>query len=120
MKLVGCWLFALVGFVVVCGVLPQLLDPDLSYSKIIRAYCTYVKDERFYRQHKLRENCMLNVQIYQKGKQVHIKTLFECNLLKNTSKIVRNRSHVSSKLKKTLVFHKLALASQKIIVKTVK
>ena len=70
MKHLLIWLWALVGLTFVSGVVSQLLDPDLSYSKIIRAYCTYVKEERFYRQHRLKDNCMLNVQIYNKGKQV--------------------------------------------------
>ena len=72
MNCVRLWLLALVGLALVSRVLPQLLDPDFSYSRIIRAYCTYVKDQRFYRQHKLKDNCMLNVQIYQKGKQVNM------------------------------------------------
>jgi len=74
MKDMSIWLWGFVVLMLVSGVLPQLLDPDLSYSKIIRAYCTYVKEERFYRQHKLKDNCMLNVQIYNKGKQVQMKT----------------------------------------------
>ena len=71
MKHVSLWLLILVGLVVaVSGVLPQRLDPELSYSQIIRSYCDFVKDQRFYRQYKLKENCMLNVQVYRKGKQV--------------------------------------------------
>ena len=38
----------------------------LSSNQIIKAYCSLVQNQKFYRFHKLKENCMLNVQIYKK------------------------------------------------------
>ena len=49
-------------------------DADLSHNELIRAYCSLVKTENFYRYFKLRDNCALNVQVF--GKKVSVKTFY--------------------------------------------
>ena len=46
-------------------------DADLSHNELIRAYCSLVKTENFYRYFKLREQCALHVQVF--GKKVSTK-----------------------------------------------
>ena len=43
-------------------------ETDLSHNELIRAYCSLVKSEKFYRYYKLRDHCALNVQVF--GKKV--------------------------------------------------
>jgi len=42
-----------------------LTDPEeFTNNELIRAYCELVKRERFYKYHKLKENCFLYVRIF--------------------------------------------------------
>ena len=48
-----------------------LTDPEeFTYNDLIRAYCDLVKRERFYKYHKLKENCFLYVKIFTEDEQV--------------------------------------------------
>ena len=48
-------------------------DYDFTHHEVISAYCQLVKDQKFYRYYKLRDNCGLVVRIY--GKQVCFRSL---------------------------------------------
>ena len=48
-----------------------LTDPEeFTDNELIRAYCELVKRERFYKYHKLKENCFLYVRIFTEYDQV--------------------------------------------------
>jgi len=48
-----------------------LTDPEeFTDNELIRAYCDLVKRERFYKYHKLKENCFLYVKIFTEYDQV--------------------------------------------------
>jgi hypothetical protein len=47
-----------------------LTDPEFTDNELIRAYCKLVKRERFYKYHKLKENCFLYVRIFTEYDQV--------------------------------------------------
>jgi hypothetical protein len=60
-RVIGSTLFFLVVLTVAAND-----GSDLSHNELIRAYCSLVKTEKFYRFYKLKENCALNVQIFRK------------------------------------------------------
>ncbi len=65
-----------------------LTDPEeFTNNELIRAYCELVKRERFYKYHKLKENCFLYVRIFTEYDQVLQSYRLNCKNGSNSVKL---------------------------------